>query len=155
MDGRAPRLRMTLELPGLPISATIARHLVRAGLATAGTPDLDPIELITSELVANAISCTGDDITVTLTTLAGGAVLLEVADLGTGWPEWPGWGSGPGPGSGSDSDSGSGPAERIGGLGLPIVDALATRWGCVANPGPGKTVWVESRPRTIGPGLAP
>ena len=126
---------MTLELPGVSTSPAVARHVVRAGLVASGeAADLDALELITSELVANAIACTAREVTVTMTARVGGSVLLEVADQGAGWPMLPG----------------SAVDERVGGLGLPIVDALATAWGCVENPDQGKTVWVEAPPPLDG-----
>jgi anti-sigma regulatory factor (Ser/Thr protein kinase) len=138
-DGRF--LRMTIELPGVPVSTAIARRVVRAGLrATGEVSNVDDLELITSELVANAVSSTGHDITVTVTAEFGGSVLLEVSDDGPGWP-YP--------------RASEGEPPEIGGLGLHIVEELAAAWGCVPNIGRGKTIWVESPPPKDRPPTIP
>lgn len=82
--------------------------------------------LIASELVTNAVFHARTDITIELVA-EDGFVHLEVFDGSAGRPVF------------LDSDP-----ESPSGLGLPIVEALATSWGTRAREG-GKAVWAEVR----------
>jgi anti-sigma regulatory factor (Ser/Thr protein kinase) len=124
---------MTLELPGAPIDATVARQIVRCSLDASGVKDADMLDLIVSELVTNAIAHTDSDITMTLTVRNGGGVLVEVADKGEGWPVL------------ADGE-GQRTCASEGGYGLRIVESLSSSWGCVEHLDRGKTVWAEALP---------
>jgi anti-sigma regulatory factor (Ser/Thr protein kinase) len=87
---------------------------------------IDRLALIASELVTNAVRHARTEITIELSTEEG-AVHLEVFDRGGGQPVF------------LDSDP-----EQPGGLGLPIVEALASSWGMRPRDG-GKGVWAEVR----------
>jgi anti-sigma regulatory factor (Ser/Thr protein kinase) len=87
---------------------------------------IDRLSLIASELVTNAVRHARTEITIELTS-EDGSLLLEVFDRGAGEPTF--------------LDS---PPDRPGGLGLPIVEALASSWGTRPREG-GKCVWAEVR----------
>jgi anti-sigma regulatory factor (Ser/Thr protein kinase) len=85
---------------------------------------IDDAALVASELVTNALRHGLGEVVVRATVDGGREVHLAVTDAG---PELP---------TLLDPDP-----ERLGGVGLRIVDELALRWGTSAFPG-GKTVWV-------------
>ena len=87
---------------------------------------IDRLALIASELVTNAVRHANTEITIELSA-EDGAVHLEVFDRGAGKPVF------------LDSDP-----QQPGGLGLPIVEALASSWGTRPREG-GKGVWAEVR----------
>ena len=87
---------------------------------------IDRVALIASELVTNAVFHARTDITIELTA-EDGAVHLEVFDRAAGRPTF------------LDSEP-----DVPGGLGLPIVEALASSWGTRPREG-GKGVWAEVR----------
>jgi anti-sigma regulatory factor (Ser/Thr protein kinase) len=110
---------LTLTLPAAPESARHARQaIVQRGL----DPDLDhTVSLLTTELVANAIKHAGDAAEIRIAaTLAPGFARVEVLDAGPGF----------------DPDEAAGK-----GLGLRLVDKLASRWGVEAARG--TVVWFE------------
>ena len=88
---------------------------------------IDRLALIASELVTNAVRHAQTEITIELTAEEG-SVHLEVFDRSSGSPVF------------LDAD-----LERPGGLGLPIVEALASSWGMRPREGGGKGVWAEVR----------
>jgi anti-sigma regulatory factor (Ser/Thr protein kinase) len=95
-----------------------------------GSPRAEDVELITAELVSNAIRHTpsgqdGGEFTLTVRTEPGWA-RVEVSDAGTG--EWNG------PRDASEDDEY--------GRGLAIVAALADKFGHDVRAG-GQTVWAE------------
>jgi anti-sigma regulatory factor (Ser/Thr protein kinase) len=99
--------------------------MVRHALAGGPTPDVcDTAELLTSELVTNALLHAGTDLTVHVET-AGERIRIAVDD-------------------GSDVAPRVGALDDVscGGRGLPLVAALAQRWGWEALPH-GKRVWFE------------
>ena len=87
---------------------------------------IDRVALIASELVTNAVFHAKTEITVELTS-GDGAVHVEVFDRGAGRPVF------------LDNEP-----DVPGGLGLPIVEALASSWGMRPREG-GKGVWAEVR----------
>jgi anti-sigma regulatory factor (Ser/Thr protein kinase) len=103
--------------------------MVAVALADAGHDDralIDRMQLVTSELVTNAIVHAGTDIQVRVRT-DDGAIRLEVADGARGRPRRL---------SPSPTDTG--------GRGLLLVDALVDAWGISEVPGGGgKTVWIR------------
>jgi anti-sigma regulatory factor (Ser/Thr protein kinase) len=88
---------------------------------------IDRVALIASELVTNAVFHAKTDITVELTA-EDGTVHLEVFDGAAGRPVF------------LERDD-----DAPGGLGLPIVEALASSWGMRAREGGGKAVWADVR----------
>ncbi|WP_217143734.1 ATP-binding protein [Streptomyces sp. AC627_RSS907] len=134
--GTSPALRAygLLTLPGQDLaSARAARHYVRDTCRSWALPrgTTDDLVAITGELVANALEHTGSS-TVTITcALTAGAVTVGVTDDGRsgGTPV-------------ISASAGACEAEREGGRGLLITDALAARWG-TRRTGGGLTVWAE------------
>ncbi|MFE5258450.1 ATP-binding protein [Streptomyces coelicoflavus] len=123
-----------LTLPGRDLaSARTARHYVRDTSRSWSLPagTTDDLVAITGELVANALEHT-DSPTVAITcALTPGTATVGVTDDGRsgGTPV-------------ASPSAGGSEAEREGGRGLLITDALATRWG-TRRSGGGLTVWAE------------
>src|SRR5690348_491572 len=118
-----------ISVPGVPALVAVARRLVRFALGDC--PRRDDLELITSELVTNAIRHTpaaaaGSVVTVRIRAAAGLA-RVEVADRGD--PSWTV------PPSTADDEYGRG---------LTIVRLLADRAGHEPAPG-GQVCWAEIR----------
>ena len=123
-----PRL-IALVLPGIPESVPVARRQVRAALGSHGLGEYaDDAELITSELVTNAVqhACANGTQTIGVTLTHAGrpaAVTVAVSDSS---PQGP---------IRHDTPPGS---EQ--GRGLQIVEALSARWGWRQEDG-GKAVF--------------
>jgi anti-sigma regulatory factor (Ser/Thr protein kinase) len=129
VDGDTP-LDWRISFPGVPAIVAVARQLVRA--THEDSPRLDDLELVTSELVTNAIRHTPSGQAGSLLTLRirgrAGWARIEVSDLGsTCWAE-------PGP-TGEEDECGRG---------LVIVNALADRAGHEPMTG-GQVSWAELR----------
>ncbi|MFB7600506.1 SpoIIE family protein phosphatase [Streptomyces sp. NPDC056160] len=108
-----------------------AREFVHDRLCGWGLADLsDDVELVTSEIVTNALVHAGSDVDVRLRVYAD-RLRLEVRDSASDPPV---------PALYSLSDEGCARAEH--GRGLFLVDALADTWNTSPN-GRGKTVWLE------------
>ncbi|GAB2820320.1 ATP-binding protein [Streptomyces chlorus] len=110
-------------------SARAARRHVRDTVQPWGLPPeaVDDLELITGELVANALEHT-DSRTITVTCgLTAEAAAVGVTDEGE---------------SGAAVVPGTAEGEHEDGRGLLITDALASRWGSLRT-GRGLTVWAE------------
>ena len=126
------RSQVELRLPPEPIASTLARAAVAA--VGSGLPEgvVSDVELLTSEVVSNAVRHANLDPSqeIVLRIVSDGYVRVEVADPGPPFEA-----QRRGPGSGSS------------GWGLFLVDALATSWG-VEPEGRGKKVWFE-----LGAGL--
>jgi anti-sigma regulatory factor (Ser/Thr protein kinase) len=124
----SPRL-IALALPGTPESVPIARRRVRAALGVHGLGDFaEDAEIITSELVANAVQHACQDGTKAIgviLTHAGtpAAVTVAVSDSSPQVPVRP------------DTSAGG---EQ--GRGLQIVEALSAHWGWRQDGG-GKVVF--------------
>ncbi|MEV7281378.1 ATP-binding protein [Streptomyces sp. NPDC093111] len=102
------------------------RHALRAMLATWGAPGAgDVAELLTSELVTNALIHTDNGAVVTAT-VAPEQLRVEVRDFV----------------SGLHRSRAPRAEEGTHGRGLVLVQALADSWG-VENHGVGKVVWFE------------
>lgn len=116
-----------IHLPGNASSARRARQFVDQVLHQWRRDGaIERMALIASELVTNAIRHAGTDITVELEAREA-SIYIEVVDRGHGRPVF------------LDPDP-----ETPGGLGLPIVEALASSWGTRIRDG-GKGVWAEVR----------
>ena len=116
-----------------PLGARLARRLASCQMDAwgwrYGTPVHDSVELIVSELAANAVThgrAPGRDAELRLSREDGRFVRIEVSDArGERLPE--------------TRDAGSG---EDGGRGLLLVTALAWEWGTAPRPGaPCKSVW--------------
>jgi anti-sigma regulatory factor (Ser/Thr protein kinase) len=113
-------LEPTRSMPGA------ARRFVRRVLeATDAEVALDTAELLTSELVTNAVVHVGSSSELVITTMDGG-VRVEVTDHDGRLP--------------AIETAG---ADATHGRGLAIVDALADAWGVDGRADNGKTVWFE------------
>lgn len=88
---------------------------------------IDRLALIASELVTNAVRHAKTDITIELSSEEE-LLRLEVVDHGDERPVF------------LENDP-----ETPGGLGLPIVEALASSWGVTSRNDGGKGVWAEVR----------
>lgn len=121
----APPPDTGVELPATLTSGREARRFLRATLPGWGAEHLlDDAQLLTSELVNNAIVHASSAVRVRLR-FTRGCLRIEVTDQGAGALERQ-------PGSPDDTS----------GRGLHLVDALAASWGTSADRG-GKVVWFE------------
>jgi anti-sigma regulatory factor (Ser/Thr protein kinase) len=118
------RAAETVILPRSESACPTARHWVGERLAPLGLERerRQDIVLAVDELVANVLRHTLSSPAVTVS--ISDEILVEVAD-------------------GSDAPAEVRPPNdgRPGGWGLRIVASVADRWGSVANPAGGKTVW--------------
>lgn len=117
----------------------VAREFAVRTLRRWGVPQwAEPVGLVVSELVTNAVRHAGTPATLRLVPAAAG-VVVQVEDGSETVPRL----------LPPDSRTVSG------GLGLAIVDRLAQEWGCTDRAdGPGKTVWARLR-LPGGPGPDP
>jgi len=123
-----PPAELVLRLWPRPSSCAQARHAVRTFCFAHSLQDLaDDAELLTSELVTNAIEHTGTLITVVAVSDHGtlivnvrddGSAVAPIVDLAA-----------------PDAESGRG---------LQLVEALAGQWGTAVH-GDGKSVWFRLR----------
>jgi anti-sigma regulatory factor (Ser/Thr protein kinase) len=108
------------------VSVGEARSWIEAFLAERAVRDTvrDDAQLVVSELVTNALMH-GDGALMLRASITGAAVQVSVTDSGNELPEVL-------------------PIDptRIGGLGLIVVDRIASDWGVASFPG-GKTVWAS------------
>ena len=122
---------LEVRLPAEPSALFLARAAVVA--VSSGLPNsvVSDAELLTSEVVANAILHANSDLhaTVIVRVERGDSVRVEVVDQG------PAFGANPRE-SGPGSD---------GGWGWFLVNAVATAWG-IEPEGTGKKVWFEVGP---------
>jgi anti-sigma regulatory factor (Ser/Thr protein kinase) len=118
-----------------PSAVRGARNFARRWLAAGRAGDADEaVELLVSELVANAVLHGAAPITVRIEAFPD-RVHLAVTDADPRLPRT----RAPGPGG-------------VNGRGLQIVEALSAGWGVVPRPGGGKVVWadVATGPRSSG-----
>lgn len=134
----APPHDTGVELPAMLTSGREARRLLRATLRGWGADHLlDDAQLLTSELVNNAVVHASSAVRVRLR-FADRCLRVEVTDAGAGVLQRQ-------PGSPGDTS----------GRGLHLVDALAASWGTSADPD-GKVVWFElAEDAAAGPGHGP
>lgn len=119
------RLDLPTGAPAVGFGRTAARLLL-LGWGVTDDDLIDRVELVTSELVANAVRHAGGPSALEIT-LDHRSVTAAVVDSNPQRPT---------PRSATDHD---------GGRGLPIIQATATRWGWDPAPG-GKRVWVRIDP---------
>jgi anti-sigma regulatory factor (Ser/Thr protein kinase) len=122
----APPREARLKLAGEPTSASAARRFVAAVLHSWRFSAManGDIELLTSELVGNAVRHASSPFTV-IVRYDGDAIRVEVGDGSAALPRR----LQPGP-------------EATGGRGIQIVDDVASQWGVVSTRD-GKRVWFE------------
>lgn len=123
-------MRATLSLPAASRSVGQARAFVRVVLGP-NHERIDDAELLTSELVTNAVKHAHSE--VVLTVELGDGIRIEVDDrmAPTGVV------------ARRLEDPPEVPADEPGGRGLLLVNAIASRHGVEPGPGGGKTVWFE------------
>ncbi|HLZ38871.1 MAG TPA: ATP-binding protein [Mycobacteriales bacterium] len=150
----SPAPQADVVLPADERSPAAARRHVRAVLEEAGREDvLDVALLLTTELVTNSVLHAG---TTTTVDVAPGpqAVTITVTDCAPGGDSIVR--TVPQAAANSDHDE---VLLREGGRGIPLLSALATRWGIVHTPttksvwfdlgaSPAATVAARARPRT-------
>ena len=118
-----------VELPNDARSVKVARDTVAGALAEMGWPEhaIDRARVVASELVTNAVLHTGDG--VELTVRVDDVCFIEVSDHAP-----------------ADLPQLAEPGElRPGGMGLYLVEALASEWGVERDPGR-KVVWARMAP---------
>ncbi|WP_328771230.1 ATP-binding protein [Streptomyces sp. NBC_00286] len=131
-----------LRLPHDPRAARVARMTVRAALNGHGMAEvLDPVELLTSELVTNAYRHTKGPASLRLTALGDGRLRVGVWDSSSHIP------------APFDKPPGDrvppAPADAEGGRGLLLVREYASTWGGwplgdgLLGRGAGKLLWFE------------
>lgn len=126
-----------LHLPCDPMSSRLARDLLRRVLPVWGCSALlDDAQLLTSELVTNAVEHARSEVDLTITLLPG-CLRVEVVDTG------------PGALRTREADP-----DDVDGRGLAIVEALASNWGTAALHG-SKRVWFELITSSVVDGEAP
>ena len=122
--------RWRIDPPCAPGSLAQFRQWVDSWMQVRGIRAVDPddVALALTELVTNSIQYAAGPVEVALF-WDGDRLRAEVSDASATEPAWP-------------------PFERRAesGRGLLILDRLATRWGVIAQPAPGKTVWCEFVP---------
>ncbi|MDF5757757.1 ATP-binding protein [Spongiactinospora sp. TRM90649] len=125
-----------ITLPGVAVSASVARHCARAILAAADHAEADDVLLLVTELVANAIRHSRSG-------RPGGVVALEIAhDTDAGELRIEVFDDGP------ENDNAPPPAVHeaapgdTGGRGLWLVRNLAITWG-THEVGGGRAVWAR------------
>jgi len=125
------RSQVELRLPPEPIAPALARAAVAAVGSSLPQAVVSDVELLTSEVVSNAIKHASlePSTEIILRVGLGATIRVEVMD--------------PGPPFEADLRA---PDPGSSGWGLFLVDTIATSWG-VEPEGDGKTVWFE-----IGPG---
>lgn len=117
------------ELPNAANGAPAARHAIReAAGQLLGEEEIEVVEILTTELVTNAVAHAGtgpEDAVVLHLAVAPERIRVEVCDGGPGF---------------APEDFGR-PRAGPGGFGLVMVDRAASRWGVAGDDG--NCVWFE------------
>jgi anti-sigma regulatory factor (Ser/Thr protein kinase) len=126
---------LTLDLPSRPEAPSAARKALTAlngSLHLLSSSRLVDVQLLVSEIVTNAVVHAPAEDTIVLAVLATEDVVrVEISDRGGGF---------------TPPDEIGKREPTSGGWGLPIIDAVAQRWG--VDHTDGTTVWFEvDRPR--------
>jgi anti-sigma regulatory factor (Ser/Thr protein kinase) len=117
----------SIELPDTIYAPGLARHFVQTHAGHLPSEILHDALLLVSELVTNAVRHGAAPISVHFISVCDGTVRVEVHDAGDGIPV-----------------PTTPEAVDVGGRGLLIVAALASRWGVTPSAsGPGKATWFE------------
>jgi anti-sigma regulatory factor (Ser/Thr protein kinase) len=122
--------QLSLRLTGGPYAAAEARRAVARLGSGLDSPQLETLQLLVTELVANSVRHAGPSSVDLQATIADGRIWLQVTDHGPGF----------------DPIEERARAERRmdGGWGLLLVERLADRWGVGAGEGT-TSVWFELR----------
>jgi anti-sigma regulatory factor (Ser/Thr protein kinase) len=116
--------RTQINLRRHPSETGRARRTVAGLCQDLDTEVVEVAQLLTTELVTNALKHGRGDIVLAISRQAGD-LRVDVTDDGPGTPQ-----------------IGSGGEDALGGRGLMVVEALATMWGVAPGLRPcGKTVW--------------
>jgi anti-sigma regulatory factor (Ser/Thr protein kinase) len=120
-------------LPGVAQSVAVARHCVGAMLAAAGRRDLENVQLITSELITNALIHTasglhGGVVTVDVVAVDAEIVRVEVTDDGADTVP-------------QARESGD---DDCHGRGLWLVEQVSLKWGVRLLGAGQRAVWAET-----------
>lgn len=118
-------MTVTRRFPAETSAVRKVRQLVRDELPDVSTEQIEALELMVSELAANAILHAQAPFEVTISR-DGAVVRIEVTDQGQGTPAM------------RDHDP-----DALSGRGLRIIDTLASHWGVRPLDGKGKTVWLS------------
>jgi anti-sigma regulatory factor (Ser/Thr protein kinase) len=118
-------LRWAQEYEASPATVVEVRRLARTALQETGAPQLPELDLVVTELAANAVRHANTPYRVAIE-VRDDAVVVEVHDACERLPE----------------KRNPQPTEP-GGRGLLIVESVARRWGVRPAGGVGKTVWAE------------
>jgi anti-sigma regulatory factor (Ser/Thr protein kinase) len=129
-------IETSFHLPPAKSSAPRAREALRVVLGTwADQEARDDAALLLTELVANGVIHARSAMEIRLT-LEHDVLRAEVRDA-------------------SPINPLLRDADELGGRGVLILDALASRWGVLEHLGAGKTVWFElGAPSRVGPALS-
>lgn len=120
-----PAAEASVRLPASPEAAADARSWIATSLTQRGFGHLAEVaELLTSELVTNAVLHAATELTLTLSE-PNGSVRVAVSDEDLELPS-----------------VGALDVEATSGRGMQLVDTLAPEWGVCVRPA-GKTVWFE------------
>lgn len=133
--GHVSQLAITIE-PDRSALRAVRRFVVGASRYLQCRADTEILELVTTEVVSNAIALDAGEVTVSVRHGENGQLRVEVRDHGMGVPDLP---AGDG---GSDQDGDRDTEVRTGGRGMVILDRLSAAWG-VEQFLPGKIVWFE------------
>jgi anti-sigma regulatory factor (Ser/Thr protein kinase) len=133
-----------LVLPGELASVRVARHCAKIALLAAGHQDVTDVQLVVSELVANAVQHS-------ISGLAGGLITLDVRSIGDQLARV------------DVMDDGGLTAPRIrrsrtldcSGRGLHLVAETALRWGVGDNALGGRVIWAEVLTTESAPATVP
>jgi anti-sigma regulatory factor (Ser/Thr protein kinase) len=116
--------RTQIQLRRHPSETGRARRTVAGLCSDLDTEVVEVAQLLTTELVTNALKHGRGEILLAISRVEGN-LRIDVTDDGPGTPE-----------------IGGGGPDELGGRGLMVVEALATRWGVAPGTGAlGKTVW--------------
>ena len=112
------------------LSVREARRFVRTSVSTyLPVPDLETVELLTSEVVTNAVVHAGSSPVVEVAA-DGGTVRVSVEDHDPAWPM-----------------PRAVPEDATSGRGMGLVDTMADAWGVEQAAPRGKRIWFEVRGR--------
>jgi len=131
---------MHTDLPSDLGAAGLARALVRQALCQPHAAHLaQAVQLITSELVTNAVRHGRAPISMSLDCVFGQGVVLAVSDTGPTLPT-----------------ARPAPPGAEGGRGIHLIEMLSSRWGVVQDAATGthtsrKKVWTVIDPERTGP----
>jgi len=127
-----------LALDPVPRAAALARRFVRSHAPDLPDETAESLELMTSELVTNAVLHARTPLQVGVV-VASRSMVVGVHDLDVVTPLQTPY------------------ADREGGWGLGLVDVLAHSWAVARHPGGGKTVWfrlLRARAHPVDSGAA-